>query len=341
MAPPSPPPQEQRQQTSGRVEPVFVQTSDIAVNNEDDPLSCLEICLAAENVSGPISIIGAQPQGRGNAFWRLYPQSIDARLKHIQVGSITLRGQEASLLQKKPHVVRQAATSTRVVVSNIPLSYDNEEIAKTLRSRGYKLTSRVIDERARNKDGKLTRFLTGRRFLYIEKPATPLPKRMSVGLFQAEFYHREQKEANQTRRLICSNCLETGHHKSMCDKTVVCIQCRKPGHKRGDPACSLDIDSDGEQSDGSCGSDEQSRDTSPGIEEPPTSAPCITVPCTRSRSKNRRHKNSDEHSKQKKGDDSSKDKPSGTCQKRLIERGVRLSSADFHKDHPDVGLGDR
>ncbi|XP_019631497.1 PREDICTED: uncharacterized protein LOC109475329 [Branchiostoma belcheri] len=215
MAPPSPPPQEQRQQTSGRVEPVFVQTSDIALNNEDDPLSCLKICLAAEDVSGPISIIGAQPQGRGNAFWRLYPQSIDARLKLIQAGAITLRGQEASLLQKNPHVVRQAATSTRVV-------------------------------------------------------------------------------------------------------------CRKPGHKRGDPACSLDIDSDGEQpdgeqldggqldgeqSDGSCGSDEQSRDTSPGIEEPPTSAPCITVPYTRSRSKNRRHKNSDKHSKQKKGDDSSKDKP--------------------------------
>ncbi|KAI8484219.1 hypothetical protein Bbelb_380040 [Branchiostoma belcheri] len=28
-------------------------------------------------------------------------------------------------------------------------------------------------------------------------------------------------------------------------------------------------------------------------------------------------------------------------QKRLIERGKTVFSGDFHKDHPDVGLGDR
>ncbi|XP_019630252.1 PREDICTED: uncharacterized protein LOC109474392 [Branchiostoma belcheri] len=314
MAPRNPPPHEQRQEESGRVEPVFVQTSDIAINTEDAPLSCLEICLAAEDVSGPISIIGAQPQGRGNAFWRLYPQTVGARLTLLQAGAITLRGQEASLLDKNPYVVRPDTASTRVVVSNIPLSYDNKEIAKTLRSRGYKLTSRVIDERARNKDGKLTRFLTGRRFLYIEKPSTPLPRRMSVGLFQAEFYHREQKEASQTQRLTCSNCLETGHHKSVCDKPVVCVQCKKPGHKRGDPACNLGMDSEDEQSDGnSCVSDEQDRETSPDSEEP-TAPPSIVQHNTRSRSKSHSHKNNDEHKKQKKTDDTTNDKPTEMCE---------------------------
>eukprot|EP00058_Branchiostoma_floridae_P001398 XP_002586886.1 hypothetical protein BRAFLDRAFT_101983 [Branchiostoma floridae] len=63
---------------------------------------------------------------------------------------------------------------------------------------------------------------------------------MSVGLFVAEFYHREQKEANRARAQKCSNCLLEGHHRSTCENEVVCLQCKKPGHRRGDPTCDLD-----------------------------------------------------------------------------------------------------
>eukprot|EP00058_Branchiostoma_floridae_P012455 XP_002597943.1 hypothetical protein BRAFLDRAFT_79815 [Branchiostoma floridae] len=154
MAARGPPSHHHQQNQPERVEPLFVQVSDVYIGADAEALSCVEICLAAEEVSGPVTVVGAQPQGKGRTHWRLYPRTNQDRLSLIQAGTITLREQEASLLQKNPFVVRPGTATTRVIVSNIPLSYDNEEIGKTLSTRGYKLLSRVIDERARNKEEK-------------------------------------------------------------------------------------------------------------------------------------------------------------------------------------------
>ncbi|KAI8506498.1 hypothetical protein Bbelb_159250 [Branchiostoma belcheri] len=187
MAARRPPSHPNNHDQAERVEPLFVQRS------------------AAEDVSGPVTILGAQPQGRGKTHFRLYPRTNQDRLALVQAGAITLRGQEASLLQKNPFVVRPGATTTRVIVSNVLLSYDNEEISKTLTTRRYKLMSRI-----------------------------------SVGAFVAEFYHREQRKAGRSRAQKCSNYLQEGHHRSMCENEIICHQCKKPGHKRGDPACELE-----------------------------------------------------------------------------------------------------
>ena len=39
--------------------------------------------------------------------------------------------------------------------------------------------------------------------------------------------------------LICMNCLEKGHLAATCTSSVVCRECRKTEHKRGDPACTV------------------------------------------------------------------------------------------------------
>eukprot|EP00745_Piridium_sociabile_P016079 TRINITY_DN23897_c0_g3_i2.p1 TRINITY_DN23897_c0_g3~~TRINITY_DN23897_c0_g3_i2.p1 ORF type:complete len:210 (+),score=35.25 TRINITY_DN23897_c0_g3_i2:29-631(+) len=96
-------------------------------------------------------------------------------------------------------------------------------------------------ERARDSDNKLTRFITGRRFVFITVPAVPLEKSLKVSFFSAKIYHKEQKLAQRT--VVCSKCLETGHHVSGCSKDVVCRACKLSGHKRGDPDCLL-VDSD-------------------------------------------------------------------------------------------------
>ena len=57
---------------------------------------------------------------------------------------------------------------------------------------GYKLTSRVIDECCRDSDGKLTRFLTGRRYFFMERPQRPCPDVIQFGLFTGKVYHKEQ-----------------------------------------------------------------------------------------------------------------------------------------------------
>ncbi|KAI8484410.1 hypothetical protein Bbelb_378430 [Branchiostoma belcheri] len=77
-------------------------------------------------------------------------------------------------------------------------------------------------------------------FVQLRTFQDPLPPKISVGAFVAEFYHREQKEAGRSRAQKCSNCLQEGHHRSMCENEIICHQCKKPGHRRGDPACELE-----------------------------------------------------------------------------------------------------
>ena len=36
---------------------------------------------------------------------------------------------------------------------------------------------------------------------------------------------------------MCSKCLQPGHHASVCPNDIVCLACRKEGHRRGDPSC--------------------------------------------------------------------------------------------------------
>ncbi|KAK7463327.1 hypothetical protein BaRGS_00038092 [Batillaria attramentaria] len=56
---------------------------------------------------------------------------------------------------------------------------------------------------------------------------------MTVSFFSVSVYHKEQAK----RKLVCSKCLEEGHHVSGCTNKVMCRACRESGHKRGDPAC--------------------------------------------------------------------------------------------------------
>eukprot|EP00058_Branchiostoma_floridae_P015986 XP_002601474.1 hypothetical protein BRAFLDRAFT_102158 [Branchiostoma floridae] len=71
---------------------------------------------------GPVTVLGAQPQGKGRTHWRLYPRTNQDRLSLIQAGTITLREQEASLLQKNPFVVRPGTATTRVIGRNLSRS---------------------------------------------------------------------------------------------------------------------------------------------------------------------------------------------------------------------------
>ena len=129
----------------------------------------------------------------------------------------------------------QEKPSTKVFIDNIPISFADSEIEHALQKIGCELRSSIKAEQARNADGKLTRFLTGRRFVFVTVPTVPLDKTLKISIFTAKIYHREQKLAKKT--VICSRCLETNHHVSHCPNDVVCSDCRNSGHKRGHPDC--------------------------------------------------------------------------------------------------------
>ena len=223
--------------TTIRVEPVFFKNSDVLIEN-NQWLSVYEICKACslvvvttekERENNPIE--GAQKIGD---LWRIYLKDQLARVKLLSYG-ITLRGQQIELKERNPFTIvgYEGIETTRLFIRNIPLSFDNNEIIEALKVLGVEMVNTMKDARARDPDGKLTNFKTGDRFVDMVVPDDPLPKKLSIGIFTASLYHKEQKNSEKE----CGNCMMKGHLRKNCPNEVVCYVCRNAGHKKGDPEC--------------------------------------------------------------------------------------------------------
>ena len=219
------------------IKPVFFKARDVPFSGESHTTTVLDVCLAAERVSGHGSVVGSQQIG---GLWRVYPATREAR-SQLLIEGIRLRGTVVQMSNSNPFVLRdetgEEKPSTKLFVDNIPISVADTEIEHSLRKIGCELRSSIKNERARNTDGKLTRFLTGRRFVFITVPPVPLDRTVKVSIFTAKLFHKEQKLLWKT--VMCYKCLEQGHHASQCSKDVVCMVCKSQGHKRGDPICKL------------------------------------------------------------------------------------------------------
>ena len=93
--------------------------------------------------------------------------------------------------------------TTKLFVGNILLSFSNEDIIKAANRLGMQARSKLFDERGRDDHGKLTRWKTRRRIVFIAVPSQPLPKEMPTGPFRGTLYHKEQKAA-----ATCTKCLQ-------------------------------------------------------------------------------------------------------------------------------------
>ena len=147
---------------------------------------------------------------------------------------------------KNPYLVRsldgkeEEIPATKVIIGNIPISFSDQEILKSVQELGCTLRSKLILERDRDKKGKLTHWLTGRRIIVVLVPRNPLPKSIQVGPFKASAYHRKQKNILREAAADCRNCLQKGQHKTAdCPNPVKCRQCLADGHRAGDNVCSL------------------------------------------------------------------------------------------------------
>ena len=221
------------------VEPVFIKRRDLPTFNSapSDQTTALDICLSAEVVSGRETVYGAQEI---KGLWRIYPLSREARNK-LLIEGITVQGVSVNLHDKNPYILRDSGNeipATKLFISDIPISLSDRDIETALVRIGCVLRSSLILEKIRNKDGKLTRFVTGRRFCFINLPAKSLDPSLQVGSFVGRLYYKEQDKPSR-RRLVCSKCLQEGHHVSVCQNDVTCRQCGQSGHVRGDDACAV------------------------------------------------------------------------------------------------------
>ena len=212
--------------TQKAVFPVFVKSQFVP-----ESTTVFDICKAAEIVSGPSSIDGATII---SGLWRVYPLTETARIK-LLTENTGLGDKSFKFESINPYVRRHGGRETpgtRLTVSNLPFSYSNLAVERNLIAVGYRLRSQLQFEKARDPNGFLTDWKTGRRFVFIDIPEGKMKNSILMGEFTAHIYYKEMKQ-NQT----CFKCLKPGHKAADCQGVQVCRECLKPGHKRGDPAC--------------------------------------------------------------------------------------------------------
>ena len=102
---------------------------------------------------------------------------------------------------------------TKQIIKSIPLSFSNDGILKAAKAMNVNVLSKLIAERDRDKNGKLTRWKTGRRSLYNRCTSVSLPKIVEKEPFKASFYHKEQKMQERKSEAECRKCLQKGERE--------------------------------------------------------------------------------------------------------------------------------
>ena len=210
--------------------PVFIKADNIPRD-----VTIFEICAAAEEVSGPVTIDGAICI---SGLWRISPLYEASRIK-ILANGISIRGCTIGVENVNPFTLRgdDESVGTKLYIGNLPFSYSSETVKKHLQAAGISLRSNIVWEKARGPDGSLSDWKTGRRMVWINVPMKPLNRFMKMGNgFSATLYYKEMKDSRK-----CNKCLQYGHIAKYCEQDEVCHTCKKPGHRKGDPICDLGI----------------------------------------------------------------------------------------------------
>ncbi len=184
--------------------------------NQDCPdnVTIIELCEAAEKITGFDTIVACQKIG---AVWRLHGKTMEVRAKLVSK-RILIRGKSIPLFSQNPLSFRDSQgkeiPATRLTIGNVPVSIASVDLEGYISRAGAKLRSPLFWERVRYPNGQLSRFASGKRFVWIDLPSTPLPKTVKIGDKIATLFYREQPK-----------------------QTFSCFSCGREGHRRGDATC--------------------------------------------------------------------------------------------------------
>ncbi|GFS18867.1 hypothetical protein ElyMa_005017300 [Elysia marginata] len=111
---------------------------------------------------------------------------------------IVLKNQNPLVLRSGDGTGKEVPT-TRLTVDGLPVSYSKGELEEKLRKLNLNILGSLILDRARDSDGRMTCWLTGRRWLWIEVPKVPLPRTLYLAPFTATLYHREMESLGTSK----------------------------------------------------------------------------------------------------------------------------------------------
>ena len=135
-----------------------------------------ELCVAIAKVDGRGGLLGVQRIG---ALWRIY----------LNTSAVAVASQNPFFVKGPDGIL---IPRTRLTVSDIPLSIANATIEAALIKKGVKLRSALTLEEIRDREGKFTGWLSGRRFVFIDLPKTPIEKKLWIlAPYKAKLFYRE------------------------------------------------------------------------------------------------------------------------------------------------------
>ena len=206
-------------ENNNKVLPVFFKNDTVITHGATDQyMRPYEVCNAAALIVGTQAIEGAQ---QIKNLWRLYTTSEDARCQLLTQG-ISLRNKYIQLLDKNPYITRNNANdaqNVKITVSDIPLSFDNQCILEHLKTEyDIEPVSDIKYQYERTKEGKLTHYKNGNRFIFVKGPLSKaLPRKGQIANFPCRFYHPDQ-----FRDETCDICNQKEHKagSKMCEYFV-------------------------------------------------------------------------------------------------------------------------
>ena len=223
--------------------PVFMRARALPSNAQGRCPNTYEICSAAEKKTGYGSIRGSQ---NCQGIIRLLPWTEEARTTLLLEG-FTYRGVHVETHPQSPRAPRQTdgqeedVPTTKVIISNIPISFNDRDIEQTLVKLGCSVKSKILEVRVRDENKRLTNFINGQRYAFIAIPDRPLPDKVKIGPFTGYIYHKEQKEQSREEQreanATCRNCLTRGHSAKNCSRPIVCRGCGAEGHRQSEGKC--------------------------------------------------------------------------------------------------------
>ena len=149
--------------------PIFIKPYELP--SEDGRVYGLEIKRAIEVVLGPDRKIECVQ--KCNGFWRIILWSVQDRNTLLQAG-LTIRGLVIPLYGSNPNNIN-GKESVRLYISNVYYSIADEEVKKALRGIGLVLGGEIKYENYKDENRKTLETKTGRRFVMIAEPTSPLP----------------------------------------------------------------------------------------------------------------------------------------------------------------------
>lgn len=204
--------------------PVFILAKDIPATNTT--LTGENVYISLMKTVNTEHIAGIQRIG---ALWRLYLSEQEDRVKLI-VNGLSINDVNVVVHDQNPFTKAKNEHLTRVLIKDLPLSVGDELIKSTLEHMKCTIRGDITRQQLRV-GGRLTNCLNGDRIVYIDPPSKPLPRFLVVGnIFRTRAFHAGQPEKRENVAVVCSKCLDSGHHASTCQNTIKCRSCKQSGH---------------------------------------------------------------------------------------------------------------